>query len=83
VLIVFAFLFWSLVRENDRKRSRSAEEFERDLAESRGSMLSAGALGIEKMLSSGKQASIEYVQDEKNGMTKSGERGDGDHTGDR
>ncbi|MGH9764976.1 MAG: hypothetical protein ACREDR_10930 [Blastocatellia bacterium] len=83
VLLIFGLLFWTLVRENDRKRSRSAEEFERDVVESRGSMLSAGALGLEKLLSSGKQASIECIQDEAKGLTKTGERGDDDHPGDR
>jgi len=64
-------------REKDRKRSRTEAEFQKELAESRGSLISAGVMGLQKvLLTDEKKAAIEYLQDEEQGVTKTGTKGD-------
>ena len=64
-------------REKERKSRRTEAEYQRDLAESRGSLLSAGVMGFQKvLLTDEKKAAIEYLQDEEQGATKTGAKGD-------
>jgi flagellar biosynthesis/type III secretory pathway M-ring protein FliF/YscJ len=78
VIAVIGLIFWALARENSRKRNRSAEEFERDLSETRESMLRAGLLELDKFVGdvSGKRAAVEYIKDEEEGQTRWGGKSD-------
>ena len=79
VLAAIAGAFFALIKENERQRSRTTEEFERDLAETKGMMPSltrAGALEMEKLISGSKRAAIELRQDERGGRTRTGSKGD-------
>ncbi|HEX8186195.1 MAG TPA: hypothetical protein VF747_15635 [Blastocatellia bacterium] len=78
VLLFIAGAFWSLVRESNRQRNRTVEEYERDLADSRQSMLRAGMLELDKFVGNEreKRAAVEYIKDEEHGMTKSGGKDD-------
>ncbi|HKP86036.1 MAG TPA: hypothetical protein VJZ26_08070, partial [Blastocatellia bacterium] len=50
VLLMIAGVFWSLVRESNRQRNRTVEEYERDLANARNSMLRAGMIELDKFV---------------------------------
>ena len=78
VLAVIALMFWALVRDQQRLKNRTVAEYERDLAESRNSMLRAGMLELDKFLVSEKEkrAAVEMIKDEEQGMTKTGSKGD-------
>ena len=79
VLIAIALVFWTLVRENDRRRERTVEEWEREHAAGQGKMtqfIQAGALGHEGILMSEKRQAVQYQKDEEQGMTKTGSKGD-------
>ena len=78
VLLIIAVMFWLLVRENDRQKRRTAEEYERDLANAKDSMLRAGLLELDKFYGEARQkrAAVEYVKDEEQGMTKAGGKDD-------
>jgi hypothetical protein len=78
VLVVIALAFWALIRDQQRLKNRTAAEYERDLAESRNSMLRAGMLELDKFLVNEKEkrAAVEMIKDEEQGMTKSGGKGD-------
>jgi len=79
VLIGIALVFWALVRENDRRRERTIEEWERENAAGQGKMtqfIQAGALGLEGILMSEKRQAVQYQKDEEQGMTKTGSKGD-------
>ena len=79
VLLVIALIVWMLVRENDRRRQRTVEEWERDYAAGQGKMtqfIQAGGLGLEGILISEKREAIQYQKDEEQGMTKTGSKGD-------
>jgi flagellar biosynthesis/type III secretory pathway M-ring protein FliF/YscJ len=78
VLLVIAGMLWSLVRENNRKINRTAEEYEREMAESRDSMLRAGLLELDKFVVNEreKRAAVEYLKDEEQGLTKAGGKAD-------
>ena len=71
-------MVWALVSEDKRKRNRTAQEYERDVAETRETMLRAGMLELDKFVgnTSGKRAAVEYLKDEEQGMTKTGGKGD-------
>ena len=78
-LVGIAFVFWTLVRENDRRRKRSVEEFERDFAAGQGKMnqfIGAGGLGLESILIGEKREAIAYKKDEEQGMTRVGDKSD-------
>ena len=80
-LIAFAFIalmFWALVKDDKKKRSRTAAEYERDIVESRQSLLRAGMLELDKFVGdvSGKRAAVEFLKDEEEGMHKTGSKGD-------
>ncbi|HJQ22716.1 MAG TPA: hypothetical protein VKA60_02295 [Blastocatellia bacterium] len=78
VLALIALGFWALARDRQRLKNRTAAEYERDLAESRNSMLRAGMLELDKFLvnEKAKRAAVEMLKDEEQGMTKSGSKGD-------
>ena len=78
VLGLIALMFWALARDRERLKNRTAEEYERDLAESRNSMLRAGMLELDKFLVNEKEkrAAVEMIKDEAQGMTKSGGKND-------
>lgn len=80
-LVVFALIglmFWAIIRENDQKRKRSVEQYERDVAEAKESLMRAGMLELDKFVGnrSGKTAAVEYLKDEEQGMTKTGGKDD-------
>lgn len=78
-LAVFALLgaaFWAIAKESSARTRRTVEQFERDVEQSRGSLLQAAAGGLQKVLSDEKRAAIEYKQDERSGTTRTGSRGD-------
>jgi hypothetical protein len=79
VLLAIALIVWMLVRENDRRRQRTIEEWERDYAAGQGKMtqfIQAGALGLEGILISERREAKQYQKDEEQGMTKTGTKGD-------
>ena len=78
ILLLIALMFWSLIRESSRQRNRTVEEYERDLANSRQSMLRAGMLELDKFVGNEreKRAAVEYIKDEEQGMTKTGGKDD-------
>ena len=78
VLALIAGVFWMLVREGDRQRNRTVEEYERDLAETKSSMLRAGMLELDRFSGDERQkrAAVEYLKDEEQGMTKTGGKDD-------
>jgi hypothetical protein len=78
-LALIALVFWALIRENDRRKQRTVEEWERDYAAGQGKtsqFIKAGALGLESILVDEKRQAVEFVQDEQQGMTKSGGKDD-------
>ena len=79
VFLAIALTLRTIVRENDRRRRRSVEEWERDFAAGRGltsQFIRAGALGLESILMDERREAIEYKKDEEQGMTKTGTKGD-------
>jgi hypothetical protein len=78
VLLMIAGMFWALTRENIQKKNRTAQEFERDLANAKDSMLRAGLVELDKFYGQTrqKQAAVEYLKDEKQGLHKTGGRDD-------
>ncbi|HWN99545.1 MAG TPA: hypothetical protein VNS63_09780 [Blastocatellia bacterium] len=79
VLIAIALAFWAIVRDNDRRRHRTAADWERDFPAGQGKLtqfLQAGALGLEAILMDEKREAIAYKKDEEQGMTKTGTKGD-------
>lgn len=79
VLLAIALIFWMVAHENDRRRRRTVEEWEREHAAGQGKMtqfIQAGGLGLEGILISEKREAIQYQKDEEQGMTKTGSKGD-------
>ena len=78
VLGLIALAFWALMRDRRRLKNRTAAEYERDLVDSRNSMLRAGMLELDKFLvnEKAKRAAVEMLKDEQQGMTKTGSKGD-------
>ena len=79
VLLAVALVIWVLVRENDSRRQRTVEEWERDNAAGQGKLnqlVRAGALGLEGILMSEKRQAVQHQKDEEQGMTKTGSKGD-------
>jgi len=78
-LALIALMVWSLVRESDRRKRRTVGEWERDFAAGQGKttqFIRAGALGLEAILVDEKRQAIEFLQDEQQGMTKTGGKDD-------
>lgn len=79
IFIAIVLAFWVIVRDNGRRRRRTVEEWERDFPAGRGKLtqfIQAGALGLEAILIDEKRQAIEYKQDEAQGMTRTGSKGD-------
>ncbi|MGA9771384.1 MAG: hypothetical protein WBV94_20290 [Blastocatellia bacterium] len=78
VLLIIAGAFWALVRESKQKRNRTAQEYERDVAEAKDSLLRAGLVELDKFYGASrqKQAAVEYLKDEAQGLHKTGGRDD-------
>lgn len=76
VLLLIVTAFWAVFRDHQRKRSRTVEEFEREVARAPKAMLRGIALDLEQMLTNEKRGAIEYTEDEKRGMTRTGSKGD-------
>jgi hypothetical protein len=78
VLALFGLIIWALMRENARQRNRTAEEYERDIVNSRESLMRAGMLELDKFVgeAKGKRAAVEYLKDQEQGQTKAGSKGD-------
>ena len=74
VLVLIALVFWSLVRENDRKKRRTVEEYERDAIAAKQSLMRAGMLELDKFSGNtqAKRAAVEFLKDEEQGQTKTG-----------
>ena len=78
VLALIGLALWTISRENERKRRRTSQEYEREVADARSSMLRAGMLELDKFVgnTSAKRAAVEYLKDAEQGQTKSGGKGD-------
>ena len=77
VLLIGAML-WAIIHENSRKARRTVQEYEKEMAESKDSLMRAGMLELDKFMgdSNSKRAAIEYRLDEEQGRTKTGNKGD-------
>ena len=75
---LFGLMIWALMKEDTKRRQRSAQEFENDLVEARQSLLRSGMLELDKFVgdTKGKRAAVEYLKDEEEGMHKTGSKGD-------
>ena len=71
-------MFWALARESGQKKRRTVQEYERDLANHRDSLMRAGMLELDKFVGNvnEKRAAVEFLKDEQQGMTKTGSKGD-------
>lgn len=78
VLAVIALIFWGIARENERVRNRTVQEYERDVANTKETLMKAGLLELDKFVgnSSEKRAAVEFLKDEDQGMTKTGDKSD-------
>ena len=80
-IVIFALIglmFWSIIRENSYKKKRTVEQYERDVAEARESLMRAGMMELDRFVGdvSGKRAAVEYLKDEEQGQTKAGGQDD-------
>ena len=77
-LLIIGLAIWAIARENERRRRRTPEEYEREVGDARSSMMRAGMLELDKVFGdrSGKKAAVEYLKDEEQGQTKVGSKGD-------
>ena len=75
---LFGLMIWLLMKEDTKRRKRTAQEFENDLVETRQSLLRAGMLELDKFVgdTKGKRAAVEYLKDEEEGMHETGSTGD-------
>lgn len=78
VLLLIGVMFWSLAYENKKRRARTVEEYERDQANAKNSLLRAGLVELDKFVGESRQkrAAVEYLKDEEQGMTKTGGKDD-------
>jgi hypothetical protein len=78
VILVIGLSFWALIRDYDRRMQRSREEYERELAEQKSSLMRAGLIELDKFVGdvSNKSAAVEYLKDEQQGQTKTGGKDD-------
>jgi hypothetical protein len=78
VLLIIAGVFWSLIRESNRQRNRTVEEYERDLANTRNSLLRAGMIELDMFVGNEreKRAAVEYIKDVEKGLMKTGGKDD-------
>jgi flagellar biosynthesis/type III secretory pathway M-ring protein FliF/YscJ len=78
VILLIGLIFWALVRDYDRRMQRSAQEYERELAEQKSSLMRAGLVELDKFVGDqkNKTAAVEYLKDEQQGQTKTGGKDD-------
>ena len=78
VILIIGGSIWAISRENQRKRRRTPQEYERDLAETRNSLMRAGMMELDKFVGDtrSKRAAVEYLKDQEEGMTEASESGD-------
>ena len=78
VILIIVGALWTISRENERRRNRTVEEYEREVGEARESMLRAGMLELDRVFGdrTGKQAAVAYLKEEEQGQTKSGGKDD-------
>jgi hypothetical protein len=81
-LSFIGLMIWAIARDNRYKRNRTREQYERDLAETRESMMRAGMLEMDKFFGnvSSKRVAVEYLKDEEQGMTRTGGNSDNERT---
>jgi hypothetical protein len=77
-LLLIGAMFWMLSRDYQQKQSRTTEDYEEAVrsGEITGQMVSAGLLELQKVFEPSTQAAQEFVQDEKQGQTKTEKEGD-------
>lgn len=77
-ILLIGVMFWALVHENSRKARRTVQEYEKEMAQSKDSLMRAGMLELDKFMgdSKSKRAAIEYRLDEEQGRTRTGSKGD-------
>jgi hypothetical protein len=77
-LLIIILTIWTVSRERDRMRRRTAAEYERDVAQAHDSLLRAGMLELDRFVGSPseKRAAVAYLKDEEEGMTPSGGKDD-------
>jgi hypothetical protein len=81
---LIGLVFWAIIRENNRRRQRTPQEYEKELADTRSSLLRAGMIELDKFVGDtrSKRAAVEYLKDEEQGTTKTGGKDDDrDRTG--
>ncbi|MEW6126683.1 MAG: hypothetical protein AB1757_06555 [Acidobacteriota bacterium] len=78
VAIIFVLMIWALIREDNRRRNRTAQEFENELVESKQSLLRAGMLELDKFVGDtrNKRAAVEFLKDQDEGRHETGSKGD-------
>jgi hypothetical protein len=78
VLVIFGFMIWALLKEDNKRRKRTAQEFENDLVETRKSLLRAGMLELDKFVgdTKNKRVAVEFLKDQEEGRHKTGSKGD-------
>lgn len=78
VIIIFVLLIRMLIKEDDRRRNRTAQEFENELVESKQSLLRAGMLELDKFVGDtrNKRAAVEFLKDQDEGRHQTGSKGD-------
>jgi flagellar biosynthesis/type III secretory pathway M-ring protein FliF/YscJ len=78
LFLLIGLVFWALVRDYDRRMRRNAEEYERELAEQKSSLIRAGLIELDKFVGDerSKRAAVEYLKDEQQGQTKTGGKDD-------
>lgn len=75
---LIGLMMWALIHENSARRRRTVQEFERDVANTKQSLMRAGMLELDKFAGDqrNKSAAVEYLKDEEQGMTKTGGKSD-------
>ena len=78
---LIGLMAWAIARDNRYKRNRTREQYERDLADSRQSLMRAGMLEMDKFFGNvtSKRVAVEYLKDEEQGVTRTGGCSDDDH----
>jgi hypothetical protein len=78
VFVIFGFMIWALMKEDTKRRNRTAQDFENDLVETRKSLLRSGMLELDKFIgdTKSKRAAVEYLKDQEEGMHETGSKGD-------
>jgi hypothetical protein len=77
-LALFGLMMWALIRDNNARRRRTVQEFERDVANTKKSLMKAGMLELDMFVGNerSKRAAVEYIKDEEQGMTRTGGKDD-------